>query len=265
MVRKVSSKENKFIKMARQLNQKKVRDKTGLFLLEGIRSLEDIGRSNYEIEAILINSSFKEKDASEDLLSKFKTVPILEVEDKVFKEISLTETTQGVLLIVHKKQFILESVLDNEPKIIVIADGIQDPGNLGTILRTSAAAGTSALLVTRGCVDVYNPKVVRASMGGIFFLPVINVDNLESLITLLNIKGYKLVVADLEGKQMYYDAELKEPVALIIGNENNGPSELFKEKSDLVVKIPMLGKVESLNAGVAAGVLIYETIRQNSI
>jgi TrmH family RNA methyltransferase len=263
-MKKIFSKDNRFIKLARQLNQRKQREKTGLFIAEGVRSLEDVLRSDYTLQAILINSVFKTKTEAKRLLSKVdKSVPLMEVEDSLFQELALTENTQGVMVIIRQKKHILETFLTSSPQFIVVADSVQDPGNLGTIIRTTAAAGASCLVVTKGSVDIYNPKVVRASMGGIFFLPVLSVENSGSFVELLKLNGYRIVVGDLEGQIMYYEADLKQPVALVIGNENSGPSQLFKKNADLIIKIPMLGDVESLNAGVAAGILIYDAVRQN--
>jgi len=266
MINRVCSKENRFVKLVRQLSQRKYRDKTGLFILEGIRNLEDVLRSDFELQSVLINSGFQDKPEAKELLAQVhKSVPILEVEDCLFQGLALTENPQGVILVIRQKKYSLEDILDTEPQVVVIADGIQDPGNLGTIIRTSSAAGASGVLVTKGSVDIYNPKVVRASMGGIFFLPVLPVESDEILIALLKQKKYKIAVADLEGQIIYYEAALKRPIALTIGNENNGPSMLFKDNADLLLKIPMLGKVESLNAGVAAGILVYDIVRQNNL
>ncbi len=264
MIKRVRTKENQFVRLARQLGQKKARDKNALFILEGIRNLEDATRSDHQVKAVLVNSDFKEKSFQAQLLSRFnKNIPIVELENRLFSDIALTETTQGVILIIQKKEYLLDRILDACPKIIVVADGIQDPGNLGTIIRTSAAAGVDALLVTKGCVDFYNPKAARASMGGIFFLPIAAVECCESLVILLKKRGYRIAVADVEGTKMYYESNLKQPIALVIGSENSGPSKLFKQNADLILKIPMKGEVESLNAVVAAGILIYDTLRQN--
>ncbi len=266
VVKRITSRQNQYVKLVKLLRHRKGREEKGLFLLEGFRSLEEAAKADFQLEVVLVSTDFKASAQVEEVVASFsEKTPICEVPAQIFAELALTESPQGVLLVAHKKNFTPEQLLLSSHQLLVVADGIQDPGNLGTIIRTAAAAGAGGLFSTRGCVDLYNPKVIRATMGGIFYLPTAAIQDNFYLIDALKEKHYKLVVADLSGQTSYFDADLQGPVVLIIGNENKGPSAEFLQNADLVVKIPLLGPVESLNASVAAGILIYEAVRQQSM
>ena len=160
-----------------------------------------------------------------------------------------------------RKEQDLVKLIDYSQDIIVALDDIQDPGNLGTILRTVDSIGLTQIIISKGTADVYNPKVIRSSMGAIFRVKVIESENLEQ--TLLEIKKHKfeLLVTSLQTKKSVYDIKYKKKI-IVIGNEANGVSKEIQELSDYKIKIPMLGKTESLNASVATGIILYEYVRQ---
>ena len=151
-----------------------------------------------------------------------------------------------------------------EKQIFVILDGLNDPGNMGTIIRTAEGAGVSMILTNKECVDIYNPKVTRATMGSLFRVPVKNCQNLVETIKYLKSKGIVMYGAHLNGKEYFADDALNESVCIFIGNEARGLSEEISNEADKLIRIPMMGKLESLNASVAAGILMYEARRKIS-
>ena len=156
---------------------------------------------------------------------------------------------------------ILTTDLINEDLTLVL-DGVQDPGNLGTMMRTAEGAGVTGVLLSRGCVDIYNPKTIRSTMGSIYRMPVIYVENLLDLLDRFREKGIKSYAAHLEGKNSYDQECYKTGTAILIGNEGNGLRDEVSNKADIWVQIPMQGQVESLNAAIAASVLMFEVFRQ---
>ena len=181
------------------------------------------------------------------------------VTENVFNSITEVKNPQGILAVIERKNS--ENEINYNEDIIVALDGIQDPGNLGTILRTVDSIGLKQILVSKETADVYNPKVVRSTMGAIFRVKVIECDNLEK--TLKEIKKYKyeIVVTSLQTNESIYDIKYNKKI-IVIGNEANGVSKEIQEMADKKVKIPMLGKTESLNASVATGIVLYEYVRQ---
>lgn len=265
IIKQITSLQNSYLKMVKQLSQRKMREAKDLFLLEGLRGLQEAIESDFTIESLIISSA--QRELCEGVLLKAvleRVKAVYEVPACVFTELTHTENPQGILLVIQQKKYSFDQILRTSHSLVVIADSLQDPGNLGTIIRTAAAAGTDCLLLTKGCVDLYNPKVIRATMGGIFRIPVASVDNNVELIKALKAKAFQTFVAHLGAKKNHFEVDFTCPVALIIGNENRGPSPEFIENADYKVKIPMVGNIESLNASVATGILLYEIVRQRS-
>ena len=180
---------------------------------------------------------------------------------KLFEALSDTSTSQGIIAVTEKKKYSLETFVEavSENGNVVVMDRLQDPGNIGTIIRTAEAAGYKGIVMVAGSGDVYSPKVVRAAAGSLFRMPVMYVANADEAANVAKTMGKKLTVTCLENAVNCFDAELKENIALVIGNEGRGVSERLMELSDIRVKIPMEGSIESLNAAVAAGILMYQS------
>ncbi len=262
----ITSGQNNTIKEIKALHQKKYRDAQQLYFIEGIRFVGDALENGQNIIKAVISDRLESLNGGSALLSKLSMVcgQIFCVPEKLFKEISDTQSPQGVLAVLTKQPPDMEAALENG-KAVVILDSLQDPGNVGTIIRTADAAGISAVLMTKGCVDVYSPKVLRSTMGSVFHLPIIeDVDIIKSLEALRE-KGYKIIASHLKGENNYYEEDLTLRSAIIIGNEANGISEETAALSDKLVRIPMPGRAESLNASVAASIMIYEYVRQNNL
>ena len=181
------------------------------------------------------------------------------VDEKVFNNITDVQNPQGILAVVEKKSTDKDIKYDED--VIVVLDDIQDPGNLGTILRTIDSVGLSQVIVSKKSGDVFNPKVVRSTMGAIFRVNIIESENLVNTLKEIKKHKFKVVATSLQTEESIYDIDYKKKV-IIIGNEANGVSKEVLEMSDQKVKIPMPGKTESLNAAVATGVILYEYVRQ---
>lgn len=240
------------------LNKPKARSEQGVFAVEGIKMFLEIPRHR------LVKIYVSEKFMANPELSKYVEGCSYEVmNDEVFRHISDTVAPQGILAVVKQKTYFAgDMFLDYKNNIFLILEDIQDPGNLGTIVRTAEGAGVSGIIMTKNTVDIYNPKVIRSTMGAIFRVPFAYSDDIEIDVKALKAKGTVIAAAHLGGKKNYYDEDFTGNTAFIIGNESKGISDKTISFADLLVKIPMQGKVESLNASVAASLLMYEAFRQ---
>ncbi|KUO48865.1 MAG: hypothetical protein APF76_09440 [Desulfitibacter sp. BRH_c19] len=252
----ITSKDNSVFKLTKSLSQKKNRHDSGLFLLEGTRLIEEAIAHGVIIEHLIVGEMIDKLPANCD------DCQVLRFNNKMFREISDTVSPQGVIAVAKQIRHSLADLIIDQSPLFIVLNGIQDPGNLGTIIRTSAAANASAVLLTEGTVDLYNSKVIRATMGALFQIPIITELKDSEAINWLKYNKVDILVADLDTNEYYFSVNLKEPVAIIIGNENKGPSHKWKEASNKKIKIPILGSTESLNAAVAAGIIIYDVVRQ---
>lgn len=235
----------KKIKEVRALCERSsARKKSGLFVAEGERLVAEIPAS--DIGAVYMSLSYREAHPGERCDHILK--------DADFARLADTMHPQGVLATVKQRKYTLPEVLGGN--IYIILETIQDPGNLGTIIRTAEAAGVSAVIMNKGCADIYSPKVVRSTMGSIFRVPFIYTDDLAGTISEIKRDGVTVYAASLSGSDMY-DVQLDKRRAFIIGNEGSGITEEIMEIADHRISIPMSGKVESLNAAVSAAVLIF--------
>ena len=248
----IISKTNEYIKHVKSLSEKKYRDEYEEYVVEGIKLVNEAIEEKLNIKKILI--------CKELCIKEFDFENIEYVSEQVFKYISDTETPQGVMAIIEKKKFNGEY-----GKIVFALDNLSDPGNLGTIIRTLDSAGINSLILSKGSADLYNPKVVRSTMGAIFRIDAEYTENLQSKLLNLKEQGYKIIVTSLQSDKYIYDLPFKEKCVVVIGNESKGVSEKIMELADIKTKIPMLGRTESLNAAVAASIIAYEAVRQNFV
>ncbi len=254
----ISSTANPQIKNIIKLQtQAKARSKAGQFVAEGIRMFMEIPEER--IDKIYVSESFF-NSADTSVKNKIDNNDSEVVENNVFRQISDTVTPQGILVVVRKNEVKLEDILGK--KTYLILENIQDPGNLGTMLRTAEGAGVSGILMNKGTVDIYNPKVVRSTMGAIFRVPFLYCEDILGSVEKLKSSGVRTYAAALNGKCNYSEPDYTVPSAFFIGNEGNGLTDELMAVADALIKIPMLGKVESLNAANAASILMYESFRQ---
>ena len=239
------------VKQAKRLKRKVERERAGHFIAEGAQIIEAAIMAGVEIIGVLYREDT-------DLPAFISNVPVFSISNSDYQEISDTVTPQGILAIVSKPNYELAQ-LPKSPKTLIYLEEIQDPGNLGTIIRTADAFGADGVLLSPGCTDPFNEKCVRSSAGSIFNIPVISDVDLSTLSKIRQELGCKLVVTDLKAPDLLTDPSIydRQPVIWGIGNEANGVSPELKQASDKLVKIPMLGKAESLNAAIAAGVCLY--------
>lgn len=269
-------------------NKSKDRRRDGIFLVEGIKMfleapLEKI-REVY-ISSVLLEKCNKNTEAkSKEILARLKNTGYEEVSEDIFAKMSDTQTPQGILVVVDRPDYTLEDMLkntmtDEESKessirqslierpsvkqpLLVILEDIQDPGNLGTILRTGEGAGVTGVIMSRNTVDIYNPKTIRSTMGSVYRVPFLYVDDLKATLAELQEKNVTLFAAHLKGKKEYDELDFTGPVGFLIGNEGNGLKDETAAMADTYLRIPMEGQVESLNAAIATSLLIYEAHRQ---
>lgn len=236
----------------------KARRMSGLFITEGVKMYAEAPRE--DIVEVLVSETFRAENA--DLL---KGVSYETVGNSRFLQLSDTRTPQGILTIVRQKMWKQEDIIRRKNPLILLAENLQDPGNAGTILRTAEASGVDGVFFTEGSVDIYNPKTIRSTMGSIYRLPHICLSSEEALDKLLEefmLLGIRTYAAYLAAPASYLLGDYREGTAFLIGNESRGLTEDLANRSDRLISLPMKGKVESLNAAMAAGILMYEAARQ---
>ncbi len=254
-MREIRSKDNRIVKRCEQLSMRKYRDQFGLYLIEGENLLAEAVKNHARIETVLLREGCQKSLPPQVADRTFL------VDARIFDKLAQTVTSQGILAIVAKEAARKEDFINLPGSNFIVLDRLQDPGNIGTILRTADAAGYKLAILMKGTADVYAPKVVRAATGSLFRMPVVSMASAKELAEFTGAAGKKLTATCLDARRWYYDEDLTHDIALIIGNEGNGISRDLIESSDIQIKIPMQGNIESLNAAVAAGVLMYEAMR----
>lgn len=258
----ITSVNNQKMKEVIQLQKKsRARSREKLFIAEGIRMVRETPAER--LVKIYISESFAVRygnGAWEESLGYAASEKVELVSDEVFSRISETKTPQGILAVVQQMEYCLDQML-TDPHLILL-DNLQDPGNLGTIFRTAEAAGVTGIILSRDCVDIYNPKTIRSTMGALYRMPFTYADDLPTVIGILKKKDVRVYAAHLEGKNCYDQEDYRTGTAFLIGNEGNGLRREVADCADALIRIPMAGQVESLNAAIAATVLMFEVSRQ---
>lgn len=245
---------NKRVKELTAIRDKsKARRESGLYIVEGIRMYREVP-ANQMVEAYASESFYAQHKGELDE----DRVEI--ISDTLFAKLSDTQTPQGIMCVCKQAKYDLNTVIDGKGMYLVLED-IQDPGNMGTIFRTGEGAGVKGIIMTKGCVDIYNPKTIRSTMGSIYRVPFIYVEDAATAISALQAADIQVYAAHLKGEQ-YYDEVAYDGAAFLIGNEGNGLKESTASLADTYIKIPMKGQLESLNAAVATSILMYEYDRQ---
>ncbi len=252
----VESSKNAEYKKLLQLQKEAKARKDGLFLLEGVRAVSELA-SDWQTESIWLAESFS-GTVPERPEARYYRIP-----DALFGKAAGTVHAQGILAVVRRKHWSLQE-MPVKAGFWIILENLQDPGNAGTILRTADACGADGLICTKGTVDVYNQKVVRSAMGSLFHLPVVSVESIAEAAAFVHAQGGQMVGTHLKGATSHTGVSYQRPTAIVIGNEGSGMSPEAADLCDVLVRIPMPGRAESLNASVAAGVMMYEVLRQRS-
>lgn len=257
----ITSASNDRVKLIKKLMKSSgERKNSGTYIVEGIRMFREIPKN--DILYVYISEGAKHR--FDEYISDIAADKIFYVRDNVFSGMSETKTPQGIMAVVKMKAYKLQDILANgKNHFILIADKIQDPGNMGTIIRAAEAAGVTGIVVSGDTVDIHNPKVVRSTMGSIFRMKICTSDDLCRDIDILKEQGITIYGAHLEGEGLY-EHRFDEACAFLIGNEGNGLKKEVSLKADKLIKIPMMGKVESLNAAISTAIISYEVMRQRN-
>ena len=256
----ISSKDNELIKHIKKLKDKKERDISNEYIIEGIKLIQEAIQEKAKIKQIIIcEECEKAESIPKEIMYEIAKYECIYITQKLYNYLTEVKTPQGILAVIEKESS--ENNIDYKQDIIVALDGIQDPGNLGTILRTVDSIGLTQILVSKDTADSYNPKVVRSTMGAIFRVKVIECEDLGKTLKEIKKHKFEIVVTSLQTKNSIYDIDYNKKV-VVIGNEANGVQKSIQDLADKKVKITMLGKKESLNASVATGVILYEYVRQ---
>lgn len=263
----ISSTTNKQVKYVNALMKKsKTRREEDLFVAEGLRMCSEIPKER--IHTLYISENFRKHPECAKLTKGVRHVE--EVTDEVFRALSDTQTPQGILALVKQYHYSLDQVAQTgkesgRPALLMILERLQDPGNLGTIIRAGEGAGVTGILMDSDTADIYNPKVTRSTMGSVLRVPFVYTDDLKADLMKLKKKGIHLYAAHLKGVNSYDLENYRGDTGFLIGNEGNGLSDAVAELADTYVRIPMAGQVESLNAAVASSVLMFEAARQRRL
>lgn len=256
----ISSMNNPQIKNLALLQRKaKARKEQGLFIVEGIKMLEEAKDSGLLVKVYISESFYQEKSHTLKLL---RDLEYEIVTDAVFKLVTDTMTPQGIMGTVKVPLYSMDGLIDQNNGFLLILEDIRDPGNLGTIIRTAEGAGVTGVILNKSCADILQPKVVRSTMGSIYRVPYYEARDFIGFLENLKTKGFKLYAAHLSGVPYDADGSFQGKCGLLIGNEAGGLSTEAASLADILIKIPMAGKVESLNAAIAAAILMYEAARQ---
>ncbi|MDR2182830.1 MAG: RNA methyltransferase [Clostridiales bacterium] len=256
----ITSTSNQVAKYVRSLSTKRARDTSGTFVAEGAKFVEEVAAcraKSWEIELVAASDSF----AKANNLAKYQAAKLHIMTDRVFASISDVKQPQGVLAVVRQKKYGLDEMLGAENPLLLLLEDIQDPGNLGTILRIAHGLGSHGIILSADCADIYSPKVVRSSAGSIFHVTFATA-HLQETITALKSRGIRVFAAKSQARRNLHQQDFRRPTAFVVGNEARGLSDEIAAASDAAVSIP--AKSESLNASVACGILVYEAMRQRS-
>ena len=252
----ITSRENKIFKTAKLLQTQKGRAEKGMFMIEGLRSVKDAAQKGIKPSCIIIKEGTSLDFDIE--CSVYTLAP------RLFNEIAQTVSPQGIIALCNMDRNTLKDISSLNKNCVIMCEALQDPGNIGTVIRTAHAADCAGVVLTKGCCDLYNPKIVRATMSSMFSIPVVQGEESSRVIEYFKAEGYKIVAGALTPDAVdFYKSDLSGKILIIIGNEGNGVEKSTLRLCDVVLKIPMRNDAESLNAAVAGSVMMYEHYRQN--
>ena len=256
---KITSLQNAKVKQIVALQQKSAeRRKQGVFVVEGLRELMHCQEADYTIESLFICPSLMDVSTLPHSLADVVT---FEVTPEVYEKMAYRGGTEGVMAIVQAKLLRLKNLKLKEDPLLIVLERVEKPGNLGAILRSADAAGADAVLVCDPLTDLYNPNLIRSSIGAIFSVPCVACSS-EECIGFLKTKGIRILTAQLQDSKLYYDTDMTVGTAIIMGTESTGLTNVWREAADAHIRIPMLGRLDSLNVSVSAAILLYEAVRQ---
>ena len=256
----ITSSKNPHIKHLIRLQQKSSeRRKEGLFIVEGRRELTHCINAGYVVETLFVDESMTEvRKFAADNGGK-----VYSVSREVYEKIAYRGSTEGVTAIVRAKSHKLSYLPKKERPIYVVLEGVEKPGNLGAILRSADAAGVDAVIICDPLTDLYNPNLIRSSIGAVFTVPLVVTES-EECIRFLKERGVKILTAQLQDSKLYYNSPMTESTAIVMGTEATGLTQIWRDAADAHIRIPMCGQLDSLNVSVSAAILMYEAVRQRA-
>ncbi len=259
----ITSTSNANVKYVNSLRQKKNRDEVGVLVVEGIKLLSEAISAGVKVCSIFVcEDVYKENEA---LINSAAADEVYIVNTPVSQKLSEWKTPQGLVAVTKKPDFELESVLAKRKAFVLVLDGVSDPGNIGTIIRTSEAAAVDAILTTQGTADCFQAKALRASMGSIFRIPVFENFKKCDIIYTMKSNGFDIAATSLDGDDVLGDVKGKDKLAVVFGNEGAGVSDDFLSSADSLLRLPMAGEVESLNVAISAGIIMYIVNKDNIV
>lgn len=260
---KISSLQNTKVKQLVALQQKSSeRRKQGVFVVEGIRELQHCLNAGYTINSIFFCPELTDTGALSSLLSE--SITSYEVSPEVYEKIAYRGSTEGVIAIVQSKQLALKDLHLSKQPLLIVLESVEKPGNLGAILRSADAAGADAVIICDPLTDLYNPNLIRSSIGAIFSVPCIACSS-DDCINFLKQNNINILTAQLQDSKLYYDTDMTCGTAIIMGTESTGLTDVWRKAADAHIRIPMLGQLDSLNVSVSAAILLFEAVRQRKI
>ena len=282
----ITSTTNPKIKNLLLLQEKsKARREQGLFVVEGQRELEHCIEAGYKIRTVFVCPEVFNASAPSDSVENYflgrcpknqfstssffhhparaEAPAIIEVPEALYRKIAYREGTEGIIAEVEAKSLALEDLVLPERPLIVVLEAVEKPGNLGAVLRSADAAKADAVIVCDPLTDLYNPNLIRASIGAIFTVPTVAASS-EETIAFLKAKGIKILTAQLQDSSLYYDVDMKCGTAIVMGTESTGLTDVWRRAADAHIRIPMLGRLDSLNVSVSASILLFEAVRQRT-
>ena len=260
---KISSLQNTKVKQLVALQQKSSeRRKQGVFVVEGIRELQHCLNAGYTINSIFFCPELTDTGALSSLLSE--SITSYEVTPEVYEKIAYRGSTEGVIATVQSKQLALKDLHLSKQPLLIVLESVEKPGNLGAILRSADAAGADAVIICDPLTDLYNPNLIRSSIGAIFSVPCISCSS-DDCINFLKQNNINILTAQLQDSKLYYDTDMTCGTAIIMGTESTGLTDVWRKAADAHIRIPMLGQLDSLNVSVSAAILLFEAVRQRKI
>lgn len=269
----ITSLQNPKLKFLLQLQQKSSeRRKAGLFVVEGRRELMHCMEAGYVVDTVFWCPAVKAGTDSPSVLPDVQGhlpmlpngVHLFEVSREVYEKMAYRGSTEGIVAEVHTRQFTLHDLSLPESPLIVVLESVEKPGNLGAILRSADASGVDAVIVCDPLTDLYNPNLIRSSVGAAFTVPCVACSSGEC-IDFLQQKGIQILTAQLQDSHLYYDIDMSRPTAIVMGTESTGLTDQWRQAADSHIRIPMLGRIDSLNVSVSAAILMYEAVRQRAV
>ncbi|MBO4463023.1 MAG: RNA methyltransferase [Prevotella sp.] len=262
----ISSAQNPRIKHLLLLQQKsQQRRKEGLFVVEGVRELQHCIEAGFEIDSLFVC-----EEMDPPLTPPCREGNVFSLPRQLYEKVAYRGSTEGVIAIIKERKMTLTDLVSHlspltshHSPLIIVLEGVEKPGNLGAVLRSADAAKADAVIVCDPLTDLYNPNLIRASIGAIFTVPTVACSS-EECIAFLKEHGIRILTAQLQDSKLYYDTDMCSPVAIVMGTESTGLTQQWREAADAHIRIPMLGRLDSLNVSVSAAILLFEAVRQRS-